>query len=124
MNKQWSEQYKDPKWQKKRLEILERDGWKCKNCLSKEKTLHVHHISYDYNKKVWDYHNCRLVSLCDDCHKREHLFMKDAYKNLEIALELKNYIALDIVKLVCATLRHKDELIEFISDLEKRRNDE
>ena len=37
------EKYKDPRWQKKRLKILERDKWACQLCDGKEKTLHIHH---------------------------------------------------------------------------------
>ena len=40
-NKTYLEKLKDPRWQKKRLEILERDGWKCMACGEKEKTLRV-----------------------------------------------------------------------------------
>lgn len=32
----YAEQLKDPRWQKKRLEILNRDEWKCTWCLSTE----------------------------------------------------------------------------------------
>lgn len=40
------EQWKDPRWQKKRLEIMERDGWKCVSCGDSEEMLSVHHVSY------------------------------------------------------------------------------
>lgn len=43
---------KDPRWQKRRLEILERDGWECQNCGGKDKTLHVHHKRY--RGKPWE----------------------------------------------------------------------
>jgi hypothetical protein len=33
---------KDPRWQKKRLEVLESNGWACEACGSATKTLHVH----------------------------------------------------------------------------------
>ena len=40
----YSEKLRDPRWQKRRLEILERDAWQCQACLSTAKTLHVHHL--------------------------------------------------------------------------------
>jgi len=33
----------DPRWQKKRLEILERDGFECNSCGDSSTELHVHH---------------------------------------------------------------------------------
>ena len=42
----YQEKLKHPKWQKKRLEILQRDEFKCVHCLDGESTLHVHHNMY------------------------------------------------------------------------------
>lgn len=58
--------YKHPKWQKKRLQILERDGWKCVACDDSESTLHVHHFYYDGNP--WDVMENFLQTLCEACH--------------------------------------------------------
>ena len=66
----YSEKLKDPRWQKKRLEILERDAWACQVCGGKEKTLHVHHNKYSNNP--WDAKNDDLVTLCEDCHQETH----------------------------------------------------
>lgn len=60
--------YKDPRWQKKRLEIMKRDGFACKKCKSKDHTLHVHHLVYFKDYKPWDYGNNMLVTLCEECH--------------------------------------------------------
>lgn len=65
----YSEKLKDPRWQKKRLRILERDGWKCKGCSSSDKTLHVHHLFYFKVKEPWEIPNGFLFTLCEDCHK-------------------------------------------------------
>ena len=59
---------KHPKWQKKRLEILSRDGFKCQKCKDGETTLHVHHEIYSNGKKPWEYDNKNLTTLCSDCH--------------------------------------------------------
>lgn len=29
---EYAKKLMDPRWQKKRLEIFKRDGWKCQNC--------------------------------------------------------------------------------------------
>jgi hypothetical protein len=63
----YSKKLKHPKWQKKRLEILKRDKFKCKKCGDEETTLHVHHL--EYGSDPWDIENTFLVTLCEDCHK-------------------------------------------------------
>jgi len=64
------EAYRDPKWQKKRLEVLELAGWECSDCGSNEDTLHVHHTYYEKDKKPWEYPIESLHCLCEDCHKK------------------------------------------------------
>jgi hypothetical protein len=68
----YSEQYKSPLWQKKRLEILERDEFRCTSCKSEDKQLHVHHKEYIKGRSVWDYDNSYLITLCDECHELIH----------------------------------------------------
>ncbi len=68
--KTYTEKLRDPRWQKKRLEILNRDGWKCMICGDKVGTLHVHHIFYMPGKKEpWDIPDGLLITLCEDCHE-------------------------------------------------------
>lgn len=67
--KTYAEKLKDPRWQRKRLEIMERDGFKCRHCRSTEKTLNVHHRIYRKGKMPWDYEDDVFVTLCEDCHK-------------------------------------------------------
>lgn len=64
----YSEKLKDPRWQKKRLEILERDKWTCRACGEKDKTLHVHHIFYLPKKEPWDIPGGLLITFCERCH--------------------------------------------------------
>ena len=59
---------KDPRWQKKRLKILERDEFTCQLCNSTDKTLNVHHLFYFKNHDPWDYLDTMLLTLCQDCH--------------------------------------------------------
>lgn len=67
------DQYKDPRWQKKRLEIMERDGFMCQCCGESKSELNVHHKKYIKDKDLWDYDNKYLVTLCSNCHKETHL---------------------------------------------------
>ena len=63
----YSDKLKDPRWQKKRLEILERDNWTCQKCMDKEITLHVHHLKYNGNP--WELDEGDLITLCKHCHE-------------------------------------------------------
>lgn len=63
------QQLRDPRWQKKRLEILQRDGWACVDCDESESELHVHHLRYVTGKKPWEYADEDLRTLCKTCHK-------------------------------------------------------
>lgn len=62
----YSEKLTDPRWQRKRLEILNRDNFSCQLCGSDKYTLHVHHKSY--NGDPWETANSELITLCEDCH--------------------------------------------------------
>ena len=65
--KNYSTLLKNPKWQKKRLEIFQRDKWKCRLCGDKENTLHVHHLAY--GEFPWSINERFLITVCEDCHK-------------------------------------------------------
>ncbi|MDZ7892353.1 MAG: hypothetical protein U5L73_11425 [Rhodoferax sp.] len=68
----YKEQLLHPNWQRKRLEILQRDDFACKLCLDKESTLHVHHKQYGKGRMAWEYPNDELVTLCEACHDTMH----------------------------------------------------
>lgn len=69
MQKSYSEKLKDPRWQKKRLETLQRHEWTCQSCGSQDKTLHVHHNEYNSGKEPWEYEDQYLTTLCENCHQ-------------------------------------------------------
>ena len=64
----YSELLKDPRWQKKRLEIMQRDNFTCQFCFSATKTLHVHHLAYE-GSHPWETPNDKLVTVCERCHE-------------------------------------------------------
>lgn len=63
----YSEKLRDPRWQRKRLEIFNRDNFTCLCCGAKDKTLNVHHKEYHGNP--WDAPSESLETLCEPCHK-------------------------------------------------------
>lgn len=69
-NKKYFEKLKDPRWQRLRLEILQRDDFACQNCGTNTETLHVHHLNYTgYNP--WNAPSEDLITLCEECHETE-----------------------------------------------------
>ena len=72
MSSNYYEQLKDPRWQRKRLEVLEREDFTCQWCESTERTLHVHHTSYKKGAAPWDYRSNSLIVLCEECHSKSH----------------------------------------------------
>lgn len=60
---------KDPRWQKKRLEVLNRAGWECEYCGEKKDTFHVHHRYYVAHRLPWDYPDFCFQALCKACHE-------------------------------------------------------
>lgn len=71
MSEKYLEILKNPRWQKKRKEILYRDGYRCAKCGSKHK-LNVHHIFYIKGRLPWEYPNYALITLCRSCHLKWH----------------------------------------------------
>jgi len=66
---QYARALQDPRWQKKRLKIFERDKWRCKKCGDKKTTLHVHHLKYT-RKYPWNEPSVNLITWCSRCHIR------------------------------------------------------
>lgn len=65
---QYAQKLRDPRWQKRRLEIFQRDGFRCRACKTDEVELHVHHLKYT-GSNPWDAGNGDLETLCADCHR-------------------------------------------------------
>ena len=84
----YSEKLKDPRWQKKRLRILERDKWVCQICGDPDSTLNVHHKAYT-NSEPWDTPDEYLITLCEGCHELETEKMQDALRELNRSFKLK-----------------------------------
>lgn len=84
----YSEKLRHPKWQQKRLRILERDGFKCRHCNSADRPLHAHHIQYEHGREPWEYPDTMLVTYCEDCHSKWHQFKKSYPCPIEFTFSL------------------------------------
>ncbi len=76
------EQYKHPNWQRKRLQILERDSYECRWCCASDDELHVHHLEYTKGHKVWDYSDDNFITLCKTCHEHAGDVLLDVKRKL------------------------------------------
>lgn len=89
----FKDQWTDPRWQKKRLEIMNRDKWMCRVCKENKEMLSVHHIHYGLKEDhigPWDYSNGTLLTVCESCHEVLHkypYYMKCCHDYLDVALE-------------------------------------
>lgn len=98
--KEYREYFKDPRWQKKRLEILNRDEFMCQRCYGTETELHIHHRLYKQNKKPWEYDNDLLLTLCKDCHANEKT-MKTSICALSETMK-KKFLSAEVTDLAIA----------------------
>jgi len=64
----YTQKLRDPRWQKKRLIILERDQFRCVICNDNKEELQVHHKRYFRGLEPWEYEDVYLESLCSTCH--------------------------------------------------------
>ena len=104
----YSEKLKDPRWQKKRLEILERDGFTCQFCYETDKTLHIHHIAY-HNCDPWDISSRCLITLCGECHATEQEEVKLAGRDLITIVKDAGFTANDIGNICTGFIRLAEE---------------
>ncbi len=116
---EYAEKLKDPRWQKRRLQILERDKWSCQECGTDSKTLHVHHRFYDRGKEPWESPDHALVTLCEDCHEYETTERACAEHDLLRALRRSGFMQQDVHMLAMgiAHLEGKD-IFEIASAIE------
>lgn len=72
----YHEKLKDPRWQRKRLEVMERANFTCQKCHDSKRTLNVHHLYYMSKRDPWEYPSFALQCLCEECHNENHLVEK------------------------------------------------
>ncbi len=77
MKNNYAKQLQNPLWQKKRLEIMQRDDFACKMCHDDETMIQVHHTAYKKDLAPWEYGDSELITLCKDCHFEVTRLMKE-----------------------------------------------
>lgn len=83
--KTYSEKLKDPRWQKMRLKVMNRDKFRCKLCKDDTTTLNVHHLSYEGGCEPWEYPLSNFETLCEHCHSEVEILKEDtAFSDIKI----------------------------------------
>lgn len=101
---EYSQKLRDPRWQKLRLQVFERDEWTCQRCGDKESTLAVHHKRYQKGLDPWDYPADFLITVCEQCHQWEYQYRREAEELLLQGLRDCNFFVSDILCLVDSIL--------------------
>ena len=91
MSKQsYVEKLRDPRWQRKRLEVMQAADFKCQDCGTADKTLNVHHSAYEAGREPWEY-TVGLRCVCEDCHlmrqeteNRVAFLIKSAFSQMDL----------------------------------------
>ena len=65
----YSKKLSDGRWQRKRLQIFQRDGFRCQDCGSQD-DLQVHHLYYLTGIQPWEHPDDLLTTLCGNCHQK------------------------------------------------------
>lgn len=110
MKTEYSQKLTSPKWQKKRLEIMQRDEFKCCYCSDSETELQIHHLKY--NGEPWEAKNEDLITLCKHCHS---LISGD--KTLDV-IRIEKIKVYENVALI-VNERYKNEFITSVHAYEK-----
>lgn len=115
----YAEKLKDPCWQKKRLEVLDRDDFTCQHCHSETKTLHVHHLDYLPDREPWDYPIEFFLTLCESCHEEETIERpKDEKLILRwVRLKFKNEYDRSLLFNALSKLENIDYIMYLLRDL-------
>lgn len=118
----YTELLKNPFWQKRRLEIFQRDNFTCKHCTDKLSTLHVHHYYYRNELLPWEYPDEALDTLCFVCHAKAE-FKKWLYHTGVPLLINNGFLKRDVLELRDMILRrlknnfHGESALNYIGDI-------
>lgn len=95
--------YSTKRWRQKRLEVFERDGWRCTEC-GKAGRLECHHVKPITSAALW-FDDDNLATICRGCH------IEKTRKEI-MEREKKKHEALEMFK--CAKRKEMYELSETI----------
>jgi hypothetical protein len=119
----YSELLKHPFWQKKRLEIFQRDNFACRECTDTISNLQVHHLYYTKDTMPWDYPGDAMITVCGLCHLKLE-FYKFLKKHARLYLLFSLKLSIDDTEEVLELIRRRvkenhyhDDVIEYMSNI-------
>lgn len=121
----YSEELKSPKWQRKRLEVLNRDNFKCCLCGDTETELHVHHLKY--NGKPYESDLDDLETLCWVCHYYKTFFFNQYFNDFQIESSLfvgvkkgsKTFFSIYKNEFAIYRIEHEKKIISYVCTFAK-----
>jgi 5-methylcytosine-specific restriction endonuclease McrA len=94
----YSRKLTNPLWQRKRLDVFNRDNFSCTRCGNSKNELQVHHLDYIPGIEPWEYPLDMLTTLCIDCHAEENA--RQRHENYLLnSLKMKGFLVGDILRL-------------------------
>ena len=75
----YSDKLNDPRWLKRKSEIVTRDDFKCQFWHKHHGPFSVHHKYYEYGRDPWDYPDEALITVCQKCHDKLNDRSEDMY---------------------------------------------
>lgn len=82
-NEEFFKQYQTKEWYDISKRIKARDHNTCQMCGCNDKPLSVHHLRYGENGSIYDVPDSALITLCEDCHQKQHLAKKDILSTID-----------------------------------------
>lgn len=102
----YTSKLKDPRWQKKRLQILDRDNFTCQYCTDTETELHIHHTKYT-SQNPWEAKLEDLITLCKHCHAVSEYYKNTANYDFDSAPFNKVFKAILVPSVYCISVTKK-----------------
>jgi 5-methylcytosine-specific restriction endonuclease McrA len=109
----------DPRWQRKRLEVMERANFSCQGCGATDKKLNVHHGYYERGLEPWEYDLATLWCMCDECHEQAGKDLAAVHKLIatlppeELNLLFLNLAFKDSRRKILDTVPNVGELVDY-----------
>lgn len=103
----YAKKLRDPRWQKKRLELFRAASFRCECCGKDNEELCVHHVNYLKGRDPWDYPDENFQVLAKSCHEHRGQLIEKACSAMRIKLK---HIPTD--KLVMVVARMMREAME------------
>lgn len=122
MAKDYAELLKDPRWQRKRLEIFNRDNFCCRKCSADHMTLHIHHLYYKLELLPWEYPDEAFLTLCELCHEKAHFIEWVTRTGIKVLIAL-GFTAQDVVEVSSLVRRrlnnnnHAESARKYMADI-------